>query len=505
MKKILMAAAAVTALTAGSASALTLSNIKFSNIALTAASTGVTATSYGVADSVITTTSTNMVTTTAAATDNQITGTLSTTTGRFAPGGSGTTYVATYTLSGTANPVFNNVVQASNFSTNNAGTSCSVGSPNVVGGGAIGTNSVQISFNIPSSCSTTSASAYSPDGVTLKDIQIKTTAVGTITASLGFKTSLDNANYDGAPVSHPLVVTASPYVVSATADTTTTSLAVGAGATPYTSLKSGTGFDSTIGNLKYTKATAGSSIAGTTIYANLAASTLPTITADVNLNATSGNFSTIVPTIGSSTTGAVSSSNSATFNDTGLADSTSTGSSVTVSIASSNTTSLPAVQTYTASITPKLSSTTLVSVPASVTDKALQSIGLEGTNFVAPWIAGNQSPSSFVLRITNNAANATNPITLTLKSPTYNAGTVAGQTTCTSSTLPALTKINAGGELVLGVTEMTTCFGDFKRGDLLVTVQAPKDNLTAKARLTTASGQITEISLGGLSVTGESY
>ena len=505
MKKILMAAAAVTALTAGSANALVLSGIKFSGKTLTVASTGVTATSYGLADSVITTTSSNMQTTTATA-DNTITGTLSSTTGRFAPGGSGTTYVATYSLSGTANPVFNDVVLASNVSfSGNTVAGCASPTASVVGGGAIGTNSVNISFTIPNTCSTTDNTKYSPNAITIQNLQIKGTAAGTITASLGFKTSLDNVNYDGAAVSHPLVVTASPYVVSATADTKLTLLAAGTGATPYTSLKTGADFDSTIGNLKFVKATAGTGIADTTIYANLAAGALPDITADVTLKATSGNFSTIVPTIGSSTTGAVSTSDAALFNDKDLATTAAAGSDVKVAIASSNTTSLPSVQTYTASITPKLASSTLVSVPASVTDKALQSIGLEGTNFLAPWIAGSQSPSGFVLRISNNATNATSPITLTLRSPIYNTGTTAGATTCTSANLPALAKINGGGELLLGVTEMTTCFGDFKRGDLLVTVQAPKDNLSAKARLTTASGQVTEVSLGGLSVTGESY
>jgi len=185
-----------------------------------------------------------------------------------------------------------------------------------------------------------------------------------------------------------------------------------------------------------------------------------------------------------------------------LAGITAGTKAVTVSLDA--TTTSQSESTYSLTVTP-IAATSSYTAPAAFT-QALQSVTLEGTNFLAPWIAGSQSgSSSSQVRVSNNGATGTGAVTLMLKSPTRNSGTTAGATTCTSSTLAKLSSISANDELVISTTDLTTCFGDFKRGDMVVTIQSPKANITAKARLTTTAGGISEISLGGLNVTDQTY
>jgi hypothetical protein len=503
MKKILMAAAAVTALTAGSANAASITSAQVSGVNLTQATQTAAAKSYVLADSVVLATAANVTT----ATGNTVKAKLGTA-GYFAPGPIQTTYTATYTLSGTGNPVFTTTTPTATLTAMPAVTiagvtvTCTPPTVSAVGGGASGSNSVTFAFTmLPGTGGSACNNQNSPTEFVV-DAPFKLTSVGSVTASIGFKVASTEAAYDGAAATYPLVITASPYTVAVTADTVPTVMALTAGSAGYVSLKTSTdnSFDSNIGKLTAAAATAPANAENNRIYQDLTGGTtaLPAITADVALIATSGNFSVIVPKIGTSTTGVVSPTNSSSFTDKGQTLAADT--SVSVSIATNNTTQINSAQSYTATVTPKLAANTTLTTPAAIGPVALQTINLEGINFIAPWIAGSQSPSNVLIRIANNSGTDAGAITLNLKSPIYNTGTAptVAPTACTSAKLPALAKIAAGTELVLGATELTTCFGDFKRGDLLITAQAPKDNLTAKARLTTASGQVSEISLGGL-------
>lgn len=108
-----------------------------------------------------------------------------------------------------------------------------------------------------------------------------------------------------------------------------------------------------------------------------------------------------------------------------------------ITVVSGSPTSSQGSTSYSLSLTPATASANYTA-PAAIT-QALQSVTLEGTNFLAPWIAGSQSgSSSSQVRVSNNGSTVTGAVTLMLKSPTYNAGTTAGATTCTSSTLSKL-------------------------------------------------------------------
>ena len=118
---------------------------------------------------------------------------------------------------------------------------------------------------------------------------------------------------------------------------------------------------------------------------------------------------------------------------------------------------------------------------------------------MAPWVGGSQSTTNIILRLSNSGV-ATGAVTLQLAAVVRNTGTTVGATTCTSATLPSLASIAAGAELSIVAADITTCFGDFKRGDLTITVQATAASPTAKARNNNAAtGNNSELSLGNTS------
>jgi len=500
MKKILMAAVAVSALTAGAASAASITAAKVSNVTLT---TGTSPLNYALANSVKTAVTAALATTTTSG-HNAVTSTLTTGT-RLDGNPSGTTYSVTYALTGTATPVFAAPVTSFTLIGAGAGGSttaaCVPTGLNIVSGGAIGTSSVTGVFTVPSTCSSTIADSYSPNGATF-DVPFKISSAGTVTATMSFKIVSTDSAYDGSGASMQLVQTASPYTVAVTADSTSTRMALGTASTPYLQLDATTGYNAILGTVVANVATAPPTSTGA-VYPTLAANTLgtlPTITSNIDINATSGTFATIVPSVGGS--GTVSSANNALFTETGLT--TASPANVTVSITGTNSTSISAIQTYTATITPVLSSTTNISTPSGAGPTALQSITLEGVNFLVPWVAGSQTTgSSTTIRIANSGGQVNN-VTLTLNSP-YNTSGAPTRTTCTSTNLTKLSSVGANSELIIEPADISTCFGAFKRGDVLVTIQGSYSNLSAKARLTTPAGQISEVSIGGLNVTDQAY
>ena len=499
MKKILMAAAAVSALTAGSASAASIYWAKFSGVTVTDSVTSANSKgSYRMAAE----------TKLGSGLDSKAGGAITTTnnnnvlsvkmdSGRLSDG----SYTVKFDYSG--NVKFKNALASADLSVDQTavtpgggaaatavGSSCTV-SKTLQSGGGTSANTVTYLVTL-SGCTNAGSTTYGPQYFSLNP-DFTVTGTGAVKATV--TVSQSGSTIDNGPASVDVFTTPNVFSLSATADTTDTKWALGsAGTTPYITLTS----DKTLG--KYTFATvtgAGGTSTANIIYASadatsqadgLNATATLKVTGDVAVvdvsNTASGGTATAMTAAADKLSASVS----------GIAK--DTDGKITVATPSTALATSQGVKSYQLTVTP-VTTSTLITVPAATTID-LQSITLEGTNILAPWVAGSQSPSSTVVRIANMAATDTGLMTLTLKSPIYNSGTVAGATTCNSSKLPALAKIAAGGELVLGVTEMTTCFGDFKRGDLVITTQTPKDNLTAKARLTTASGQISEISLGGL-------
>ena len=148
---------------------------------------------------------------------------------------------------------------------------------------------------------------------------------------------------------------------------------------------------------------------------------------------------------------------------------------------------------YTATFTP-----TLVTgyVASAVGAANAGTITLDGTNFIAPWFSGMQAQSQSQVRLSNtSASNATVRVSITNGVFNFNGSQTAfGDAAC--ATGPFTLPVN--GDLVLSSAAIKACFGDFVRGDLLISVEAAGQGVTAKMRNTSANGTF-ETTLGRFS------
>ncbi len=119
---------------------------------------------------------------------------------------------------------------------------------------------------------------------------------------------------------------------------------------------------------------------------------------------------------------------------------------------------------------------------------SLVTIGLDGTNFYAPWFALDNGAANSSLRIANNGSAAIGPIVISLKA---NNGSAAPTGTYTIPSVAAGAFVSVRGD------QLKTAFGTTAaNGDLLVTVQSEAHGLSAKVRTTQSTGQVYENSLG---------
>ncbi|MBB5745322.1 hypothetical protein [Brevundimonas variabilis] len=236
-----------------------------------------------------------------------------------------------------------------------------------------------------------------------------------------------------------------------------------------------------------------------TFYAGLASNAVVTRDAIINggtLTITGAQLNVLTPALTSGGTLVTSATNAVFTLTDGQADALSAGANFTltqagtpVAIQAGSFTSafLP---TYVAGYT----------APTTATSVASGNIALDGVNFIAPWISGSQAAGQSVIRLSNGAAAPSGTVTLRLSNAraraagvTTGAGApIANQTCSTAFTIPAT------GELQIGASELSACFGAFLRGDVQITVQSAASQLTAKAR-TISDGVTTETSLGRFS------
>jgi hypothetical protein len=135
-----------------------------------------------------------------------------------------------------------------------------------------------------------------------------------------------------------------------------------------------------------------------------------------------------------------------------------------------------------------LAGTLGVSYPA----KALASTALEGTNIYAAWIGDGSNGFSYTIRLGNLSPAAINSVKAYLLNPitTGTTGTVASTATCEVGPIPALKELLVTSEM------LKTCFGEFKRADVRLTIQTDSTNLTAKLRVVDPVNGTTQTSLG---------
>lgn len=492
-KKLLLAAASLGVMAlAGAAGAAEITAAKVSGIDLTL---GTSPTAYTVASQMLTTTAAaaNLATTTDAG-DNVIVASVSDG-GAFGPGIGGRTYGATLKLTGAK---FQGAVAQADIALVGVGAGCSPDAVIVDGGADKGT-SVTVAITVPSSCS----AAAAPKGVSFDVPFTLDATAATASAAVNFVLGASETPYDGGAATVQLVRKASAFDISVTADDVATTLAL-AGDAPYTALLTTGAVDDVLGTVKIGLATAPSTSTGS-IYANMKPATvMPTLTADVEVKAETGDFDVIK--LRSNGTLLVVDADDNTI--AAPAAALAVGSyDITAEIPASNDVSLSTAQAYSVTITPKLTST-VVAKPGVVSG-ALQTIGLEGTNFVAPWFTLNNANNTAFLRLSNNGTAATGPVFLTLRSANGSVTTASvplTQAMLAEGTLAANGGIAGNGAILITGSALASAFGTTAaNGDVQVTIQATDTNLTAKTRVRTASGVVTETSLGRLGEAGVSF
>ena len=127
--------------------------------------------------------------------------------------------------------------------------------------------------------------------------------------------------------------------------------------------------------------------------------------------------------------------------------------------------------------------------PASV-ERTVVSVGLDGTNFYAPWFALNNGTANSTLRLANNSGTATGAVVVQLKARNVDS-------TAANTQVVIRPNIPANGFVSITGAELREAFGtDAANGDLLVSIQSQAANVvSAKVRTTQSTGQIYENSL----------
>ncbi len=556
MKKILLAGIAVGSLAATAANAAQITSARISSIDLSQTATPTDRLIYSNAVDFTVAANRDLygvpggssigaywTSATPATSANQIVGSVDTSLTQNFLAGSGigvatvNTYRFTFDLGGTAAPTFATALTSANFSTvvaTPATAECVVGSPTLSLGGGIGSSTAVVDVTVNSTLTGTAGcnGTNAPTGVRLSfpatnPWKVTATTPGTVTASvkierLNTTTLLYEAYAGGASgttiLAEPRALTevlVSNVVTGVSTLPTSFAIAAAGSASPsYISLVTTTGYDAIIGSVRAgyftdnatnypgisnSTNTNGTQSATKLTFAGINGALKPLISPELTFT-NSGSFAAFRPVVTGVTISAPTGALQQTI--TGTAADSATGlavTNVTVAVNAGNSiqVSTPQVISLAARVKPTATATYLN--PSPTVTNPLEIIGQQGTYVDAPWISGNVATFPSVIRLTNNGTASTGPISLTLSSVVD--GVAGTPRTCTGTggpnvgTLPALSGIAPGAELLVDTLAVTTCFGNFRRGDLRITFQGSSDNVAIKQRIL-SGGVAAESSLG---------
>jgi hypothetical protein len=150
--------------------------------------------------------------------------------------------------------------------------------------------------------------------------------------------------------------------------------------------------------------------------------------------------------------------------------------------------------TYKASVSYKLDTASYNQEGPALGD--LETIGRDGTNVVFPWMNSSAiqgaTGTSNIIRLGNIAGSASGPVYAQVLN-SVNAG--AGYTAA-AAPVQLFPSIAANGERVINTATLTTALGEFGRGDVQISVEAPSNTITARRYATLANGSVTELNSG---------
>ncbi len=124
---------------------------------------------------------------------------------------------------------------------------------------------------------------------------------------------------------------------------------------------------------------------------------------------------------------------------------------------------------------------------------AFETIGRDGTNVVVPWLNSNSiqalNGTSNIIRLGNTSGAIVGPVYAQVLNNTLTAGV-------TTTPVQLFPNIAANGERVINTATLTSALGEFGRGDVQISVEAPANVITARRYATLANGSVTEVSNG---------
>lgn len=129
---------------------------------------------------------------------------------------------------------------------------------------------------------------------------------------------------------------------------------------------------------------------------------------------------------------------------------------------------------------------------------SFERIGRDGTNVVVPWLNSSNvegaTGTTNIIRLGNTGTAGTGPVYV----QALNSVCPAGLTCATPPAAPVqiFDGISMGGERVINTAALTAALGQFGRGDVLVTVEAPANTITARRYATLPNGSVTEVANG---------
>jgi len=180
------------------------------------------------------------------------------------------------------------------------------------------------------------------------------------------------------------------------------------------------------------------------------------------------------------------------LNASNLTNLTASTPALTVTLAQKATPVVGTEATYTIKPTDVVMAAGML--PATYTAKTMGTVSFEGVNFYGAWVSDGVNSSGFksTIRLGNKSAVAIASVKASLINPfvTGTSGTVASTATCEVGPLPA------SGELLVTSAKLYACFGGFTRSDVRLTIQGNKADLSAKMRVISPDNSGSDTILG---------
>ena len=129
---------------------------------------------------------------------------------------------------------------------------------------------------------------------------------------------------------------------------------------------------------------------------------------------------------------------------------------------------------------------------------ALETIQRDGTNVIFPWMNSTSiqtvTGTTNLIRLGNTSSAASGPVFAQV----LNAASSATGYTAAAAPVQIAASIAGNSELVINTATLSTALGNWGRGDVQISIEAPSNTITARRYATLSNGSITEFQSGSV-------